>query len=136
MDSDTTALKFPDYFPPECPPEEAEEREIEVYRLCRKNKVMASDFESFYQKRPEKFQGMIESYGLSVFPSKKDCEKAQQKSPNLRRFRGCSHGITYKYTGKILNTPNHNNPSHITWWLYEGVEPHTYFQLCDTGDDD
>lgn len=126
--------KFPDYFPPGCPPADATEREIEVFRLCENKCVAASDFESYFQKNPKRYAGKILAYGISVFPSLAACKSAQDKSPFLRKCQACARGITYNYSGKILNTPGKNNPSHITWWLYEGIEPHTYFELCDTGD--
>jgi len=124
-------LKFPDYFPQGCPPSEAVFKEMDVYRLCVNSTPCEEDFQSFYLSDPKKYAGNIRAYGISTFPSFKACESALRKCVNLRnKYKFCAHGITYIYTGKVMNTPSKANPKHITWWLYDGVKPHTYFKVC------
>ena len=131
MDETTNNLNFPDYFPEGCPPSEAKFMEIGVYRFCANSTPCEEDFKSFYLSNPEKYNGKTQSYGISVFPSLEACAKARNKCPSLmKNYKYCSNGITYKYTGKILETPSNNNPKHITWWLFDGVKPHTYFVTC------
>ena len=127
-------LKFPVYFPLGCPPKDAVAKELDVYRLCKSDKITPEDFLSFYQTAPRKYAKLINAYGLSVYPSIEDCYSAMRKAPHLRKkYSAVAHGITYTFTGKVLDTPSKNNPNHITWWLYEGVQPHTYFVPCASG---
>lgn len=75
-----------------------------------------------------------QAYGLSMFPSAEDCERAKRKSPRLRgTHKGIAYGQVDAGKGKILRTPSKANPAHITWWIYEGVEPHTFFTAYGKG---
>jgi len=120
-------LKFPEYFPPNCPPKDAVQCEIEVYRLCE-NPVCAEDFLSHYQKNPQLYKSIDIAYGLSVCTVPDDCLKLK-KYPALKNKK-IARGITYIYTGVIKQT-NGSTKSHYTWWLFESVEPHTYFRLVE-----
>lgn len=129
--------RFPDYFPKHCPPVEATDDECTLFRLCQGKAPVEDDFISFYQKNPQKYAGHIQAYGLSVFPSKDDCERARKKSSLLRnKYKFCATGMNTGERGKTLATPNEANPAHITWWIYEGVKPHTFFVNCDEGGGD
>ena len=130
----TESLHFPDYFPKNCPPDEATDDSIVIYRLCRTAIPTESDFISYYQLNPKKYKGMIQAYGLSVFSSMEDCIKAAKKSPALRdKYKFCSCGEDTPERGRTLATPSKTNPAHITWWVYEGVKPHTFFVGCTEG---
>lgn len=129
---DVVSLKFPDYFPPNCPPAEATGEAKNLFRLCYGPTPTEEDFVSYYLKGPKKYEGNILAYGLSVFPTEDDCRSARKKSPLLRKkYKFCSCGMNTPERGKILSTPNQQNPTHITWWTYEGVEPHTFFVGCN-----
>lgn len=125
---------FPSYFPDNCPPEEATDEEIIIYRLCKNVVPSPEDFISFYLSNPERYKGMVNAYGLSVFPSPQDCISAREKSPKLRKKTSMiAFGQNNSDRGKILRNGKAINPSHITWWVYEGVEPHTFFAPYDEG---
>ena len=51
---DLKNLHFPQYFPKNCPPKDAEEKEMTVYRFCRNKHIVEDDFKSYYQKDPNK----------------------------------------------------------------------------------
>jgi len=128
---DSHIPRFPDYFPKHCPPAEATDEERTLFRLCQSAVPAEDDFISFYLKNPQKYAGQIQAYGLSVFASKEDCEQARRKSPALRnRYKFCASGMNTCDRGKTLATPSKANPAHITWWVYEGVKPHTFFVRC------
>lgn len=125
---------FPPYFPESCPPAEASGEEIVLFRLCKEITPSAEDFLTFYQINPQRYAGLIQAYGLSMFPSAEDCEHAKRKSPRLRgTHKGIAYGQVDAGKGKILRTPSKANPAHITWWIYEGVEPHTFFTAYGKG---
>lgn len=121
---------FPEYFPKGCPPSEAEEKEICVFRYCKGVEVTSDDFLSYYQLDSVRYCNNINAYGLSVLNSKDESLKGLKLPAIKKRFKSIASGITYKYTGVIKPTPNNNNPSHCTWWLYKNTEPHTYFVIC------
>lgn len=128
------SVKFPDYFPEGCPPPEAVGEERVLFRLCYGPVPTENDFVSHYQRNPEKFRENILAYGLSVFSTEDDCRTACKKSPLLRKkYHFCSYGMNTPERGKILLTPAKLSPAHITWWIYEGIEPHTFFETCDEG---
>lgn len=123
-------LSFPAYFPENCPPDDAKAEELCVYRYCVGNTVSVNDFISYYQTDPERYKDNINAYGLSVLSKKEDCIKGLKLPAIKKRFKSYASGITYINTGVIKKTPNNNNPSHCTWWLYDGVDPSTYFAIC------
>lgn len=124
------SLKFPEYFPPECPPSDAYKEELEVYRYCEKaDVILPSDFISYYQMNPNKYKNVTIAYGLSVMLDKEDCLKGLKLPAIRKKFKNFAKGTTYINTGVIKRTPNKKSKSHCTWWIYEGVHPETYFIL-------
>lgn len=127
-------LHFPDYFPPNCPPDEATDEERVLFRLCSKRTLDEQDFVSYYQENPAKYKNKINAYGLSAFSSEQACWDAREKSPKLRdKYSFVAFGKNTSQRGKTLDTPTGTSPQHITWWIYEGVKPHTFFELCCEG---
>lgn len=121
-------LRYPDFFPQSCPPEDAELKKIEVYRFCEAETISEKDFKSFYEMNPERFKNKIMAYGLSVYLNITDLESARNKSPRLRKMKSYAVGLTYICTGKIKHTFSKNNPGHYTWWLFDGIKPQNYFK--------
>lgn len=131
---DNNALKFPAYFPAKCPPEEATDEECVLFRLCKNLTLTEQDFVSFYLINPQKHKDNINAYGLSVFRSVDDCNRARSKSPKLRsKYKYVASESNNSQRGKLLRTPNGTNPNHYTWWLYDGVKPHTFFEIHNGG---
>lgn len=125
---------FPSYFPDNCPPDEATDEEKLLFRLCPKSELTEKDFLSYYNQDPQKWANNTQAYGLSVLESKEDCERARRKNGKLRKLYPFSaSGMNNSDRGKILNTPSYTNPRHFTWWVYEGVKPHTFFTIIDEG---
>jgi hypothetical protein len=123
--------KFPNFFPNLCPPKEAKEENILVYRLTKNNPPIAEDFLSHVLLNPNKTYTDIRAYGLSVFWDYNEIKNALNLNPRLRKFKYISYGNTFEYTGVILRTSDEksNSKSHTTWWLYEDIYPHTYFKI-------
>lgn len=123
-------LKFPGYFPPGCPPNDASNEELEVYRYCvNSDRVLADDFISYYQGNPNKYKNIIIAYGLSVLLSREECEKGLKFPSIKKKFSGFAKGVTYKDRGVIKRTPNNVSKSHCTWWIYEGIQPENDFVI-------
>lgn len=123
-------LNFPKYFPIECPPEDATKEELTVYRYCENvDKVLPSDFITYYQGNPDKYKNNILAYGLSIMLDKEECLKGFKLPAIKKKFKGFSKGITYNSMGVVKRTPNRNSESHCTWWIYEGVCPEKHFKI-------
>lgn len=126
--------KYPSYFPDNCPPDEATDEEKVLFRLCSGSELSENDFLPLYNKNPEKWANTIQAYGISVLESKEDCDRARRINGKLReQYPFCASGKNNSYRGRILNTPSKTNPRHFTWWVYEGVKPHTFFEIYTEG---
>lgn len=127
---DDNTLKFPEYFPDNCPPSDARQEELCVYRYCADSRVVVGDFLSYYQLDPVKYHGIVNAYGLSVIANEQDCIKGLKLPAIRKKYKHYARGITYIRTGVIKSTHSPILSSHYTWWLYEGVQPHTFFEMC------
>ena len=127
---------YPDYFPEGCPPDDAAVSERELFRFCRENVPMESDFVSYYLQNSEKYAGIILAYGLSVLPSRDECRKAYRKFPFIRKYRSIAVGKTNENRGSWKITPGKISPEHITWWVCENVKPIDFFEFDSKNGDD
>ncbi len=131
---DQTGHKYPSYFPDNCPPDEATDEEKLLFRLCSEPTLSEKDFIPLFNQDPTRWENNIQAYGLSVLESIDDCIRARKKNGNLRkRYPFCASGMNNSDRGRILNTPSNANPKHYTWWVYEDVKPHTFFEMCAEG---
>ena len=113
-------MNWPSFFPPQCPPSEAKDASVEVFRLVSSDPPSVRDFESFAQMRPKKWMGNCKASGLSVFTAKSDALRL------VRRVQGMVQGKSVPgdliasanlspEAGKLMHTPRNGN-SHHTWW--------------------
>ncbi|AOZ93623.1 hypothetical protein [Paenibacillus crassostreae] len=122
---------YPDYFPANCPPNDALEEEIIVYRLCESNPVSENDFLSHFILNPNRnYNGKLQAFGLSVISDIEEIEKMRNISPIMRKKKYVATGMTMGSSGVIKKTPSNNCNSHITWWLIKEALPHAYFEVC------
>lgn len=120
---------YPNYFPQDCPPDDADIDEKKLFRFCDGITPEVSDFISYYQKFPEKYKGKINAYGLSVLQSRDDCLRAYRKFPYLRKYRSIAQGVTNFDRGSWKVTPGKISPAHVTWWVCDGVRPNSFFEF-------
>lgn len=122
--------KYPDYFPEGCPPSDAVNDEIEVFRTCiNEDKVTSDDFKSYYEMDNERWKNNINAYGLSVMLKQEDCVKLMKLPGMRKKFKSIAKGKTYNSMGVIKQTPSKTYKSHYTWWLYEDAEPEKVFKI-------
>ena len=123
--------KFPSYFPKGCPPPDALPERITAYRLCKNRNVTELDFVPLALNPKRKFntnEKLIQAYGVSVFTDVEGCKQAINASPKLRDIVSCiACGEIDEDKGVIKKTPSNTSNSHVTWWVYEDVQPHTFF---------
>lgn len=128
-------MQWPDYFPDNCPPDNAREASGEVYRLVDNNPPTPEDFQSWREQHPNeqcpKSVTECQASGLSVFTSMDDVNMARQKVKRLRKKK-IAHSNLTSDLGRILHTPSQNTgESHHTWWLPIGAQPWTVCRVVD-----
>ncbi len=126
-------MKFPDYFPAECPPTTAKKTDLMVYRLVDNNPPNINDFSSWRELNPHQEcpQNITEfqTCGISVFTSLEDIKRAKRKIPRLRKKKIAQANLTPDL-GLIIATPSQNTgQSHHTWWIPLNTQPWLMFCL-------
>lgn len=126
---------YPNFFPKGCPPQDAIENEIEIFRLIQGDVVSKDDFKSQYELgkannvTPES-KLYFNKYGLSVNTNQAELEKMWRGNPHLKKkIKNIAKGITYKDTGVIKSTPSNGQKHHHTWWLCLNAAPEDYFEI-------
>ncbi|WP_321834345.1 hypothetical protein [Clostridium butyricum] len=122
-------LVFPEFFPDNCPPEDAINNRNTFYRLCKNNeRVTSEDFISYYENNPERWKSNILAYGLSVLSNKEESFKLLKLPANKKKFKGVAEGVIESDMGVTKKTPR-NNKYHCTWWMCKNVVPENSFVI-------
>ena len=125
-------MEWPDFYPANCPPAEAEPASGTVYRLVRHNPPQAEDFVTFFERNPGRFKNepnmMCQSCGVSVYTDMQDVKRL--KNRYKRRFgrRKIAEGELNPTHGVIQHTPS-KEKSHHSWWVPIGVKPWVVFNI-------
>ena len=128
--------KFPDYFPPDCPPKNAKIGRMAVFRAIKGEVPCEQDFicvHKLYPKRIIPESERLNSYGLSFYKNIDDLKAMiSSLSMNIRnkRFNNIASGYMTEEYGVYLETPKNNN-SHVTWWIYDDILLHPIFKKVD-----
>lgn len=112
-------MNFPNTWPDGCPPDDAVDAEGDVFRIVNNDPPLADDLASHLEtgKLPKAVPCL--RCGLSVFREVRDAMHQRLLIPKLGRWvaKGtlkAEHGRTKLTTGK--------QPTHTTWWAYDGVD--------------
>ncbi|RKU24562.1 hypothetical protein C6497_17215 [Candidatus Poribacteria bacterium] len=128
-------MQWPDFYPENCPPEEAEPASGTVYRLVRHDPPQAEDFRTFFQENPNFFEGkptdlICKGHGVSVYTDPEDIKQLKERSKKFKN-RHIAKGELNSTLGVIQNTPSRQLKSHHTWWLPIGMEPWLVFKIIN-----
>jgi hypothetical protein len=122
-----TELQWPDFYPENYPPVEAEPASGTVYRLVRHNPAQAEDFKSTWEEFPGRFpEPTIRNSGASVYTDPQDIERLKRRIPQLND-RKTAKGELNPTLGLIQRTEAVEK-SHVTWWIPIGAEPWLVFE--------
>jgi hypothetical protein len=116
---------WPEYFPDQCPPSDARQDELSVFRLVTNCPPTANDFLPTIIESPHRrFSGeeLCLACGVSVFKDKADILKTRERFKPLRDKK-LAYGMIKPTDGLIKET---GQPSHVTWWLRTD-HPHASF---------
>lgn len=118
-------MKWPDYYPDNCPPAEAEPASGIVYHLVQYNPPQVEDFVTYYQEDPNFFQSnphlICKGCGVSVYTDLKDIRRLKKRYKKFKN-RQIAEGNLNPTLGVMKHTPSNRRKSHYTWWVPVGVE--------------
>ena len=121
-------MEWPDFYPVNCPPAEAEPALGTVYRLVRHDPVQAEDFKTPWEEYPGRFkEPTIINCGVSVHTDPQDSEKLKARIPKFRN-RQTAEGDLNPAFGMIQHTPS-SERSHHAWWIPIGAAPWIVFNV-------
>ena len=121
-------MEWPDFYPENCPPVEAEPASGTVYRLVRNDPAQVEDFLSTWEEFPGRFpEPTIKNSGLSVYTDLQDIERLKKRVKQLRN-RKTAEGELNPTLGFILWT-RAAEISHHTWWIPIGAKPWLIFKV-------
>ena len=78
---------------------------------------------------PDDAKKYCESFGLSVIADPKGFRTAKKLVKSMRRKSLIACGTITPDSGVVAYTPSTRRPNHHTWWVYEGISPHTMFKV-------
>jgi hypothetical protein len=122
---------FPTEWGADCPPADANNAELTVYRAVRTDPPGGIDFLTLSEQgRP--IRGgpaqVCKSRGVSVMLTRRDAEHYCVAFPAQKCVLVACATLTADH-GKTKLTPSTVFPSHVTWWAHEGLERQSIFEV-------
>lgn len=117
--------QWPSYFPDQCPPADARNDNVQVFRLVTGTPLSAEDFLPTIAEQPHRdfdVSKLCAACGVSVYRNVQDAMTTRARFKALRS-RKIARGRITESDGVILET---FTPSHMTWWLQTST-PHINF---------
>ncbi len=123
-------MQWSDYFPADCPPQDAQPATGEVYRLVKKNPPESGDFIPFREKDPTaNVRDECQACGLSVVRDAEDTLRIKRRARGMKK-RLVAKGTLSPCFGRIKHTPSSvSGRSHHTWWVPTEVQPWRVFRV-------
>jgi len=119
-------MLFPDDWPKDCPPNDAEVASSEVFRIVAKDPPDITDLASHWERGRLPNAPACLRCGLSVFREIRDAVHQRLLLPKLGKLIAqatleAEHGETKITQGK--------QPTHTTWWVYKDVNRASLFSV-------
>jgi hypothetical protein len=132
----STGVVFPNHYPPDCPPEAAEDAAGAVYRITKTDPPTQEDFLSFHELgmvlRKDTLSARCRSRGLSVYRTLGDARHHLSVFPNGGDY--IAGGTLTSAQGQTQPTPASQRPTHTTWWCAEGIDRGERFVVIEGRD--
>ena len=126
-------MEWPNFYPANCPPAEAEPASGTVYRLVNHDPAQEEDFKTPFEENPKRFNNKadIKNCGLSVHTDIQDSEQLKKAMKMVPRFKNSqiAEGELNPTLGLIQYTPSSEYRSHHSWWVPIGAEPWVVFKI-------
>lgn len=113
-------MNWPNYYPENCPPDDAEKPSGLVFRFTYKAKSSRADFKPYHREGKEWKNDCqtCQACGISVYTDLNEVLRVQKRTPAARNKFIARYEVN-ENDGLIKNTPG-NSPNHHTWWIVEG----------------
>ena len=128
----STAPRFPSWFPPDCPPTSAADAAGVVFRFVANDPATPDDFRSHFELGLSPQTNKCRRCSLSVY------QKMEIARARLRVLRDRNPQRAEKYIARGELAPEHGklaqagrDPEHYEWWAFDGAEPHRSFQVVE-----
>jgi hypothetical protein len=125
--------KFCGDLPAECPYASAKPMSLTVYRMVGSNPPSPEDFvpqgPEMLGISPDDPARYCESFGLSVIADPEGFQATRRLVKSTRKKLLIACGTITPDSGVVAHTPSKARHNHHTWWIYEGVSPHTLFKV-------
>ena len=125
-------MKWPHFYPENCPPPGAKPACGKMYRLVQHNPAQAEDFRTPFEENPKRFKNRadVRNCGLSVHTDPQDSEQLKKAMRMVPRFKNnqIAEGELNPTLGLIKHTPSEYK-SHHSWWVPIGAEPWLVFKI-------
>ncbi len=119
-------MTFPQDWPNGCPATDVPGADGIVYRIVKVSPPTATDMLSHHESGRLPTANPCLRCGLSVFGILEDARNQRQLMPKLGGW--IARGTLTPTHGKAHRTPG-QQPSHTTWWPYEGVDRAAIFSV-------
>jgi hypothetical protein len=125
---------FPSYFPPGCPPADAEPADGVVYRVTKNDPPLSEDFLSIHEIGRQPKYGLRKKHqcqrlALSVYRTLTDVMRHLEMFPATGTL--IAVGVLDASCGKTKPTPAKERPTHTSWWCFEGIERSKSFKIYE-----
>lgn len=123
---------FPDWYVPNCPPDDSIEADGFVYRFVEKKLPDEMDFKSYHETGERPNGKPCERCGLSVFRSAEDIRILLKHL--WKSFPAKTYGqniVRRKLSDTDGKTKQTGGNGHHTWWAYDGVIRHESFEFIE-----
>jgi hypothetical protein len=125
-------LRFPAWFPPNCPPDSASDADGVVFRFVANDPIDPTDFESHHERKLALQSNACRRCSLSVY---KSLEIARDRLVSLRTRnpkraeKHIAQGELTSADGKLSQAGQ--DPDHYEWWAFDGVARHSSFRIVE-----
>lgn len=113
---------------PLCPPEQAVDGPMRLFRVAANNPLTASDFLTYEEEGRRPNADICLRRALSSYPDRAGADRLRRRVPHFRKHHICD-GMVPVGAGKFLHTPSGQERDHWSWWPAPGIARHSFFQV-------
>jgi hypothetical protein len=119
----------PEALPPGCPPADAFDGPIQLYRLSADKKPAASDCLTPHDRGAYLTSDPCLRRSLSSYKDRVDAERVRARVTHFKDHHVCK-GVVPAGEGVHLATPSTSEKSHHSWWPRKGADRHQHFKAA------
>lgn len=118
-----------DPLPPGCPPADANDGPVHLFRMSKTKKPAPSDFRTAHESGTYLGSDPCRRRSLSSYTDRRDAESLRRRVRHFNDHQICE-GTVPSGAGLHVATPTANEKSHCSWWPPQGIARHSFFSLA------